>query len=323
MAPSESSTREPRVSSPVTQTGAEPSRLVPLAVAGGMCFIIALALGYGGWYLLNERRSNTERRGAEYSTQNNTLAPTPPAVAPTPAEEQIVHGPAGEVEVPGGEIMIGGDGSNMPLQREITEPFAIAETEVTNAEYQGFLKATNHQSPQGWKDGEFPPGTANLPVVNVSWVDATAYCQWLSEKLKATVRLPTEAEWELAAGGGEKRRYPWGSEWDDHAAACVETKGRVTSVKSYPAGQSPYGAYDMAGNVWEWTADQAKDKDGQFIQVKDKNGQPVENGAVFRIAKGGAADEPKTLISIASRQAVVETLADSSLGFRYLIVRKK
>ena len=99
------------------------------------------------------------------------------------------------------------------------------------------------------------------PVVGVDWYDAVAYCQWLSQKTKRTYRLPTEAEWEKAASwvedlesdplGGYKQTYPWGDEWhDDH---CNTSNSQTTPVNHYPQGISPYGCYDMLGNVQEWT----------------------------------------------------------------------
>ena len=300
------------------------SRLMPLAAASVVCFVVAVALGYGGWYLLDSYRragensttisdAMTNQSGGDKSSvpnKQNSSGPPPEG----PPAETVVRAPAGEIEVPGGEVSLGGEGTNLPVRRQIVEPFAIGETEVTNAEYREFLQATNRQAPQGWENGEFPAGTATLPVVNVSWADANAYCEWLSGKIKATVRLPSEAEWELAAGGPQKLPYPWGDKWNDRAAAASETQGHVAAVRSYPAGKSPFGAYDMAGNVWEWTADQAVGKENALLS---------ENGVPLRIVKGGAADEPKTQISTTARHEVNETIADRSVGFRYVIVRRK
>jgi formylglycine-generating enzyme required for sulfatase activity len=206
--------------------------------------------------------------------------------------------------------MLGGEGTDIPLRREIVAPFAIAETEVTNQQYQEFVQATDHQPPTGWKGKEFPSGAATEPVTGVTWLDADAYCKWLSEKVNARVELPTEAEWELAARGKQGFKYPWGNQWNSRAAV---SEGKIRPVKSYPEGKSPVGAYDMAGNVWEWVADQALDEEGK---------PKTENGVAIRIIKGGSADEEREYISARARFA--KRPADSSrptIGFRYVVKR--
>jgi formylglycine-generating enzyme len=110
------------------------------------------------------------------------------------------------------------------------------------------MQATGRQAPEYWNDVKY--NARNQPVVGVTWHDAAAYCQW------ANKRLPTEAEWEKAARGTDGRIYPWGNQWDKARANTFDGGLRKpTSVGSYEGGKSPYGAYDMAGNVWEWVAD--------------------------------------------------------------------
>jgi len=112
------------------------------------------------------------------------------------------------------------------------------------AQYRQFCAATSRSMPSapdwGWQE--------NHPIVSVSWDDAAAFAAW------AGLSLPTEEEWEKAARGTDGREYPWGNQWD--AAKCCNSVGqsakRTTPVGQYPAGASPYGVQDMAGNVWEW-----------------------------------------------------------------------
>ncbi len=219
--------------SPRSQPTGEPSRLLPLSIAGVTCFLIALALGYGGWYFFG-----TPRRNGPNSRAKMTQTPPAPTPAPTP-QPPIQLAPAGELPVKSGEIALGGEGGGEPLRREFVEAFAIGETEVTNEQYHDFVAETKHKAPTGWRDGTFPPGSGQEPVTGVTWQDAVDYCKWLSEKIGATVRLPTEAEWEMAARGTENQKYPWGKEWNPEAAVSKETKGQVRVVKSFPAGRSP------------------------------------------------------------------------------------
>ena len=237
-------------------------------------------------------------------TRRTKLPAAQPNSAPAPP-------PPGTLLVGGGIFELGGTDSTLPAQRIAVDPFFISETEVTNQQYQEFLKETKHRSPGTWKDGDFPPGAANEPVTGVTWQDAVDYCQWLSTKLNATVRLPAEAEWELAARGPEGLKYPWGNEWDDRAAASEKKLGFVHAVKSYPAGRSACGAYDMAGNVWEWVAD-VRDSEGKTLPLDNENN---------RVIKGGAANEDPALISGASRNLIPKDYAGPFLGFRYVVLR--
>ena len=298
------------------------SRIIPFSIAGIVCFSIAMLLGAGSWYLFGtNRRVSPEKDTIAVQTSNqnsviensnlvNNPSPTSSA-APTPETKKA---PAGEVSVGGGEVTLGGGDSKLPLRRVAVEPFAIGETEVTNAQYAEFVEETKHKAPTDWKNNKFPTGGAELPVGGVTWADANAYCDWLSKKLEATVRLPGEAEWELAARGNTDFKYPWGNGWNDEGAESKETKGKVRPVKSFPKGRSPIGAYDMVGNVWEWTGD-------AFV---DEFGNPVLSGKTKqRVIKGGSAQEERDkYLFIKARRGTPEDLKFELLGFRYVIIRK-
>jgi serine/threonine-protein kinase len=194
------------------------------------------------------------------------------------------------IYVPAGEFLMGsaeGDPSaeddKLSQHTVYLDAFWIDRTEVTNAQFAAFLNERGNQVDGGgaWLDveseyaqehvligqvdGEFQPksGYADHPVVLVSWYGASAYCAW------AGARLPTEAEWEKAARGTDGRTYPWGNAFngtllnycDANCASDRRDKDYddgyefTSPVGSYPAGASPYGALDMAGNVCEWVTD--------------------------------------------------------------------
>ena len=294
------------------------SRFVPFLIALTICAATALTLGFSAWYLFGKNPAASKNTTASVimdsavpatpkeparTAENAGSAKEPGAPSPAP--------PTGTLPVAGGLFEFGGSGSTIPAQKVAIESFFISETEVTNEQYQEFVKETNHQAPHGWNEGHYPAGTANRPVTGVSWQDAVDYCQWLSTRVGALVRLPLEAEWELAARGQQGFKYPWGNEWDDRAAASENKNGFVHAVRSYPAGRSPFGAYDMAGNVWEWVGD-----------VHDSEGKPKSiEDAPSRVIKGGAANEHSALISATSRNVIPKDYSGAFLGFRYVVVK--
>lgn len=129
------------------------------------------------------------------------------------------------------------------------DEFYIDTFPTTNADYARFCAATGHLAPQHWINGRCPRDLYDHPVVEVTWRDARAYAEWAGKS------LPTAEQWEKAARGTAGRIFPWGDQRT--AAKCnVRETGveHTTSVSRYHSGVSPYGVYDMVGNVWEWCA---------------------------------------------------------------------
>jgi formylglycine-generating enzyme required for sulfatase activity len=167
------------------------------------------------------------------------------------------------VRVPPGEFLMGNNPAKIedvypderPQHRIELPAYYIGKYPVTNAQYAAFGKATGHRTPEGWERDRAPNSQEDHPVWNVSWHDAVAFCEWLSQECGRQVRLPSEAEWEKAARGTDGHIYPWG---DDAPTKDLcnfgNNVGGTTPVGQYsPQGDSPYGCADMAGNVREWT----------------------------------------------------------------------
>jgi formylglycine-generating enzyme required for sulfatase activity len=196
--------------------------------------------------------------------------------------------------------------------------YFIGKYPITNTEYQTFVWATGHVSPPHWDRDKYPEGKGDHPVVNVSWEDAVAYCQWLSARTGKPYRLPTEAEWEKAARGTDGRIYPWGDSRDHKKLNSAKAGlGDTTPVGQYsPAGDSPFGAADMAGNIWEWCVDWFGSEEYQQRAspiVKDPHGP--ENGT-RRVVRGGAYLSHWVYTRATVRYHHYPDARDSSLGFR-------
>ncbi|MEV7427917.1 SUMF1/EgtB/PvdO family nonheme iron enzyme [Streptomyces sp. NPDC091212] len=172
---------------------------------------------------------------------------------------------------------------------------------VTNAEYRAFLAATDRLSfrdrldrpdrPTTWYLGAYPYDRANHPVAGVRPEDADAYVSWLSERTGHPWRLPGEAEWEYAAGGPLGLEFPWGDAFDPAAANTREAGVHTTTpVGAFPAGRSPFGVFDLGGNVEEFVADTYRPYRGGRFVADDLAVAPLPDGTAreYRVARGGS-----------------------------------
>jgi formylglycine-generating enzyme required for sulfatase activity len=216
------------------------------------------------------------------------------------------------IEIPAGTFIMGsdtGEGDEAPAHEVDLPVFEMDKFEVTNADFSQFVEATGYQTDaekegrsKNWRDAA--EDKDNHPVVYVSWNDAVAYCEWVGK------RLPTEAEWEKAARGNEGWIYPWGDEWDPSKANVKDTGLRGTAVVgSFGAGASPYGVEDMAGNVWEWTADWYEPYPGSAYK-SDYFGQK------FKVVRGGGWFEMDDAVRTTNRDLTSDTAANDDMGFR-------
>jgi formylglycine-generating enzyme required for sulfatase activity len=178
-----------------------------------------------------------------------------------------------------GDIQGDGDSDEQPVHQVCVDGFAIGVHEVTFSDYDRFAAATNRAQPTdaGW-------GRGDRPVINVSWHDANAYAEWLSAQTGEEYRLPTEAEWEYAARAGSETRYWWGKEIGRNRANCDGCGSRWDNKQTAPVGSfaaNPFGLYDTAGNVWEWTCSEYSERYEGKEQVcvgKDAASRPVLRG---------------------------------------------
>jgi formylglycine-generating enzyme required for sulfatase activity len=243
-----------------------------------------------------------DNQRAEVLIDIEPLRPEPP---PPPRSEDAAE----MVRVPAGEFWMGSDdGSDRekPRHRVHLDAYAIDKYEVTNALYKRFMDATNRAAPLYWNDAKW--NGATQPVVGVSWHDADAYCKWAGK------RLPTEAEWEKAARGTDGRKYPWGDQWDASRANSGESKlEKTVPVGSYPSGVSPYGAHDMAGNVWEWVADWYGED--YYKQAPERNPHGPTSGE-RRVLRGGSWDYSTLFLRSAARFNYPPDTWYSFIGFR-------
>jgi formylglycine-generating enzyme required for sulfatase activity len=230
----------------------------------------------------------------------------------------------GLVRVPAGEFLMGSDPAKdgnadideQPQHRVYVSEFYIGQHEVTNAQYAVFARDTGRAF-------QIPPGKDNHPVVNVSWNDAVEFCNWLSKQTGKTIRLPTEAEWEKAARGTGGWIYPWGDQFDPSKLNGFEGGvNDVTPIGKYsPAGDSPYGAADMAGNVLEWTSDwydgrMYQTRVGLTLPVRDPQGPP---SGTYRVLRGGAFSYNQEFVRCAPRFREPPVNFHDNVGFRVVV----
>jgi|GEM_PF-404988 len=250
-----------------------------LMLIGAAALVLIVILGVGAFLLFSGDSSGGEGETPVAVEEAATAVPEQQAQVseeetPTSTEEaQQVSAEAlnlpsavGMVKIDSGTYTVGRDAPSHeyipPEQVELNEVW-IDQYEVTNADYAAFLADTGNPPPTSWSDGNMPSGKENHPVKGVTWELATAYCEW------ANKRLPTEAEWEVAARGPEGSLFPWG---DDQRAVELPRSG-THIVGTVPGDRSAFGAYDMAGNVWEWVGEAyAPIADGDRILRGGENG---------------------------------------------------
>ncbi|MFS2154978.1 SUMF1/EgtB/PvdO family nonheme iron enzyme [Rhizobium sp. Rhizsp42] len=242
-------------------------------------------------------------------------------------------------EVPSGNLTFGSDThpNSAPPHPLTVGAFKIGIYLVTNRDYGGFIEETNRlwRSPDG-----FAEDRRNAPATDLTWRDARAYCDWLTERWRAegrispdeAVRLPTEPEWERAARGDqpdnrpEKIVYPWGTEWRDDASNSEEAGFNTTcAVGLFPKGKSPYGCYDMTGQVWEWTTtlwgDDMATPHYKYPYAGDGREAPDAGPSIRRVLRGGCFSSGKLKACCTYRGSLEPDGFWRGNGFRIVVAR--
>lgn len=311
-----------------------------LLVLAGLS-LLGAGLGLGWW--LSQATAPavlTASNSSSISTSSNATPLLPPASPPTDMP-QMIDIPAGSFTMgctAGWDDQLGGCRENeYPAHTVQVKAFAMSRHEITVQQFKRFVEATNYvttaefqkqgcaiqdldkptawvmSAEHNWRNPSFTQPEVH-PVVCVSWQDAQAYTQWLSKETGQSYRLPTEAEWEYAARGGKITVFYWGNQADRHFANVSGVEGSDKWAQTAPVGQfaaNPFGLHDMAGNVWEWTADC-----WQPNYQTTASSQATCSQNAFRARRGGGWDNVPASARSAARSPA--SILDRSyvLGFR-------
>ena len=224
------------------------------------------------------------------------------------------------VVVPGGRFILGANGRNpneQPKETEIKGPFAVGQFEVTESEYEAFQAASGYERDYQ-EERESWGWSSQKPMNHVTWKDAMAYLNWLSEQTGEVYRLPTEAEWEYVARAGTTTTYWWGDRTKAEMAHCAECdtpylfRDQTLNVGQFQP--NPFGLYDTAGNLWEWTASPYEDQfDGKEHEIFDGS----DEGLPLSV-RGGSFDSDISYIRSGFRDSRTADFQSYAIGFRVL-----
>ncbi|HEX6504918.1 MAG TPA: SUMF1/EgtB/PvdO family nonheme iron enzyme [Terriglobales bacterium] len=218
------------------------------------------------------------------------------------------------VTVPAGSFLMGcdtGQDNERPVHRVWCETFLMATCQVTNAEYDLFLKDTGSTRPPFWSDPNF--NHPQQPVVAVSWFDAVRYCDWLSSSSGRSYRLPTEAEWERAARGGvEGKLFPWGDDPPQSRAGY----GERWRTGPEPVGRSlanTFGIREMCENVHEWCSDWFQ---ADYYAISPERNPRGAEAGTRKASRGGSWRHHIKISRCAARSSIPPEFQYADYGFR-------
>ena len=233
------------------------------------------------------------------------------------SEQQLASSPVtGQalVRIPEGWFFMGSDSGQdceCPVHRVWIDAFLLSATQVTNTEYDHFLRATATVPPPFWKDANF--NHPQQPVAGVSWYEATRYCDWLSAQTGRHYRLPTEAEWERAARGGiEHKKFPWG---DDPPQSLPDYAARWQTGPEPVARYAPsaFGLYNICDNVHEWCSDWYDPN--YYASSPERNPHGPETGQ-RKASRGGSWRHQIKVARCSARSSIPPKFQYADYGFR-------
>jgi serine/threonine protein kinase len=248
-------------------------------IAFAIIIAVVAVSGIGIYFLASGDRGAQTNSAAQPLVVSNKPQPAAPTA------------PAGMVYVPGGEFTMGrddGDDYERPAHKVSVKPFLIDQYEVNCGELINFLNQSGQRAGGIASSGCSENPDHKVAATEVTWDAAVRYCKWTSK------RLPTEEEWEFAARGTDGRTYPWGNSWQQDAANAAGASSKPSDGGSYKHGASPFGAYDMAGNVWEWTASKLTAYSGGAL--------PTQTTGDMRVIRGGAYDSDQNTATTTYRR---------------------
>lgn len=230
--------------------------------------------------------------------------------------------PVGDmVLVPAGWFWMGsenGEKDERPVHKIWLDSFFIDRYPITNAQYDTFALETGHAKSLYRDDPKC--NAPDQPVVGVSWNDAMAFCAWRSKKEGAAFSLPTEAQWEKAARGDDKRTYPWGNEAPDKKRATTEITEKMPAVGMCELGGSPYGVFDLVGNVWNWCSDWYE---REYYAKSPERNPTGPDKAARKVVRGGnwvflgcCSGSPAYALRVSRRNSFHPSIQKKSVGFR-------
>ena len=222
------------------------------------------------------------------------------------------------VSIPEGWFWMGSDrgqDNELPVHRVWVDSFHLAACQITNREYEHFLRATAIQAPPLWDDPNF--NHPEQPVVAVSWFDAMKYCEWLSAATSRHYRLPTEAEWERAARGNmENKLFPWGDA-PPESLPSYETRWKSGPEPVGKYAPNAFGLYDISENVHEWCSDWYHA--GYYAVSSERNPRGPETGE-RRSSRGGSWRHHIKVTRCAARSSIPPDSRYADYGFRLACV---
>lgn len=234
------------------------------------------------------------------------------AVKPVVPVTEILPAPFVWCDIPEGGVSVGAQQVSVPA-------FRMAKHPVTFAQFQAFIDAPDgYRNAQWWADlarREHTPGKQQWPIdthprEGVNWYEAVAFCRWLSDKTGLPISLPTESQWQRAAQGDDGREYPWGGGPDETKCNTRESGlNKTTPVDQHPAGVSPFGVLDLAGNVWEWC----------LTKLASPYQHPEDNdmmGDAKRVVRGGAFNAYQSSARATYRNGIDPDVRSLTQGFR-------